>query len=340
MDSQDQLPRRIETMTDVAAVLESPAASFLEMMDCVRVSEEAGDWKVRHHCAERAFEMVDPEARNAVESLSSAAKVVIANYFKAASTLEELRPSLSAATNWLGDRRSRLDQAGGGRFVDDQTNLLAELQVLMSTATPEAKVRLCSKLRKLERSDLGIEAVRQVANDQPPNVRALTTLGAAYCDMGEYAKAERALKAALEVEPRSVQPLVALSRAYQNSGQEYRAFDVAKVAFVQQVDEYTAHRLMAAAAAVKDEDAFNQALDEVKMRAQELDESDVSVYVLLVAAEVCLDKGDLGEVRKIVETIKTAGEALSGRSVQRFSELKKALHDANTPKLFDDDDGR
>ncbi len=193
---RDELaPRRIETVQDVASVLESPAASFTELMECVSVAKAAGEWELRHRAAERAFSETKLEAPAAVTNLSSAAEIVIDNYFKVASSLDDLPRRVKAAEGWLHANRWRLVAVGASDFADEQTQLLAELQVLVSDTEPAARVRLCARLRKVDRSDLGIESVRPVANSERDNVPALTTLGAAYCDMGEFERAERVLRA-------------------------------------------------------------------------------------------------------------------------------------------------
>jgi tetratricopeptide (TPR) repeat protein len=336
MERGDLAPRRIETVQDVAAVLDSPAASFTELMECVSVAKAAGEWELRHRAAERAFSETRLEAPAAVTNLSSAAEVVIDNYFKVASSLDDLPRRVKAAEGWLHANRSRLDAVGASDFADEQTQLLAELQVLLSDTEPAARVRLCARLRKVDRSDLGIESVRPVANNERDNIPALTTLGAAYCDMGEFERAERVLRAALKVQPADGRARVALSRVLQESGRQYEAFDIAKVAFVAEANKYTAHRLLAAAAAVGDTEAFDQAVAEVERAADSEVEGPPDVYLLLLAAEALIVQGRVGEVTDIVARIASSGVSLVGATAKRFATVKKSAQAANAPSLFED----
>jgi tetratricopeptide (TPR) repeat protein len=335
MEQTAYQPRRIETVEDVIAVLDSPAASFTELMDCVSVARVADAWQLRHLAAERAFFETKLEAPAAVASLSGAAEVVIDNYLKVASSLNDLHGQISAAETWLSTNRSKLDAVGASEFADKETQLLAELQVLLSDDAPESKVRLCSRLRKVDRSDLGIEAVRPVANKERDNVAALTTLGAAYCDMGEYSKAERALKAALKLQNDSGQARVALSRVFQESGQPHKALDLAKVAFVADANEFTTHRLLAAAAAVGDVESFDQAVAEVE-RAVETDaKGSPDYYLLLLAAEALLDQGRSAEAADIVGRMVSNGVSFGGTAAKRFAAIKKPVEAVNKPNLFE-----
>jgi len=327
--------RRIETVDDVVAVLDSPKASFTELIDCVDVARKYDQWQLRHRAAERAFVETDVQAPTDIARLTGAAEFVIDNYLKGADSLDELPSQIKGADTWLSRHRSKLDAVGENEFADEQTELLAELLLLLSDNTPESKVRLCSRLRKVDRSDLGIEAVRPVANAERDNVVALTTLGAAYCDMGEYCKAEYALKAARKLKPDNDQTLVALSRVYQESDRPYDALDIAKSALVLNANEFTAHRLLKAAAAVDDAEAFSQAVAEVE-RAVEADaEGSPDYYMLLLAAEALLDQGRSGEAAVIVGRMVEDGVPFGGAKARRFAAVKKSAEAVNKPNLFD-----
>lgn len=325
--------RPIETVRDVVAVLESPAASFTELMECVAVARAAQNWELRHRAAERAFKETKLEAPAALASLSGAAEVVIDNYFKVAVSLEDLPQRVEAADAWLRSNRSKLDAAGATTFAAEQTELLSELHVLLSDNEPEARVRLCARLRKVDRSDLGIEAARPVANSERDNIPALTTLGAAYCDMGEYKKAERALRAALRLRRDDGRARVALSRVLQESGRPYEAFDEAKAAFVADANSFTAHRLLAAAAAVGDDDSFEQAMTAVERAVDEDPSGTPDIYLLLLAAEALVEQSRIADVAEIVDRISSIGISFGGQAARRFSAVKAALRDANQPKL-------
>jgi len=330
MGLEEYQPRRVETIDDVVAVLASPKASFTELMECVAVSEVARDWKLRHAAAERAFLETKVEGPAAVYSLTTSAELVIGTYLKAAASLDDLRPEVAAANNWLGAHRARLDTAGAADFADDQLKLLAELQVLLSSSEDEARVRLCSRLRKVDRSDLGIDAAQPVANADRENVPALTTLGAAHCDMGEFIKAERVLRAALKLR-RDDRVLVALSRVLQESGRPVEALDMAKIAFALHVSKHTAHRLLKAAVS-QDPEAFEEALAEVERAAASDPEKSLDIYLLLLAAEALADEGRFDEVARIVGVILRHGSSFRGPEARRLLKLKALA--TQHPTLF------
>lgn len=333
----EQHARRIENIDDVVRVLDSPMASFTELMDCVSITRATGDWELRHRAAERAFAGVVLGAPTAVNTLSIAAKAVIDNFFKSARSINDLAGRVAAAEGWLRDHRTKLDVGGATSFADEQAKLLAEVQVLLSDNEPAAKVRLCARLRRVDRPDLGIEAVRPTANKGPDNAAALTTLGAAYCDIGQYAKAERVLRSALKVEPRGTQTRVALSRVLQESKREVEALDVARTAFADEANIYTAHRLLGAAAAIGDSDTLEEAVTAVEHAAETEVTGQPDVYLLLLAAEALLDQGRLGELANLVRRISNCGMALTGVSAKRFVAVKRTLHALVSPGLFPDD---
>jgi len=328
--------RRIETVSDVRAVLDSPAASFTELMDCVSVAKAASEWELRHRAAERAFADVVLETPSAQASLSTAAKVVIDNFFKSARSIDHLASRVTAADRWLQHHRTKLDACGASWFADEQAQLLAEIQVLLSDVEPAAQVRLCARLRKIDRPDLGIEAVRPIANKDRDNVAALTTLGAAYCDIGEYGNAERALRAALRVDPKGGQTRVALSRVLQETNRQVEALHLAKIAFADESNIYTAHRLLAAAAALGDSDAFDEAVTAVELAAETESAGQPDVYLLLLAAEALIDQGKAVELGDIVRRISESGTALAGDTAKRFAAAKRALQTLTAPRLFPD----
>jgi tetratricopeptide (TPR) repeat protein len=339
MDRDLYQPRRIETPEDALDVLESPAASFAELMDCVEIAGAAKNWQLRHRAAERAFTETRAGSSGAVASLSRAAEVVIDNYFKLASSLDDLPARIENAGAWLRTHQPELDAAGAGDFTDQKKQLLAEIQVLLSTDEPEARVRLCSRLRKVERSDLGVEAVRPVANSDHDNVAALTTLGAAYCDLQDYPRAERALRAALKSDDAASPASVALSRVLQESGREHEALDVAKLAFDAGPDEYTGHRLLAAAKAVDDSETFDEAVREVERAAQEGPSTTPDLYLLLLAAEAQLELGRTGELESLLDRIDASPAEVRGATAKRLVALRDSLRSANQPTLFDEKPG-
>ncbi len=333
--NQDEFsPRRIETVDDVVAVLGSPAASFVELLECVMIAGAVGDWRLRHLAAERAFDEVRVDTANARPNMEAAARIVVDNYLKAADSLEDLSYLVEDAEHWVESNRWKFDSARLSEFAEESIQLLAELQLLLSDPEPEAKVRLCSRLRKVDRADLGIEAVRPVANEQRDNVPALTTLGAAYCDVNELEKAERVLRAALAIRPRDTRARIALSRVFQEAGRLYEALDEAGVAFAEDANAYTSHRLLAAASAVGDADAFDQALEEVERAAEASESGPPDVYLLILAAEALKDQGRTDDLAAVLERIAGSGLALRGAVAKRFSELKQAARLARSPTLF------
>jgi tetratricopeptide (TPR) repeat protein len=336
MDRDAYEPRRIETAEDALNVLRSPAASFTELMECVEVANAAGNWEMRHQAAERAFTETKVTSPSAGVSLSRAAEIVIDNYFKLATSLDDLPARIADAGAWIGMHQPDFDAAGASGFASEKKQLLAEIQVLLSTNEPEARVRLCSRLRRVERPDLGVEAVRPVANSERTNSVALTTLGAAYCDLQDYPRAEKALRAAVKVEGDTGLASVALSRVLQESGRRHEALDLAKRAFGVDPDQFSAHRLLSAAKAAEDQEAFDEAIREVEMAAQANPTATPDVYLLLLAAEAQHDLGLTGDLELLLDRIEASPAMLKGAVAKRFNSLRNSVRSANQPKLFDE----
>ena len=143
------------------------------------------------------------------------------------------------------------------------------------------------------------------------------------------------MKAALELSPNDGPASVTLSRVFQDSGQPHKAFDLAKVAFVAEVNDFTAHRLAKAAATVGDDESINLAVAEIERAAESGTDGSPDPYILLVAAEVLLHEGRKGEAADIVGRMVANGITFGGGTARRFADLKKSVQAVNRPNLFE-----
>jgi tetratricopeptide (TPR) repeat protein len=331
----DRRARSIETPDDVLAVLESRAASFVELMDCVAVARRFEDWELRHAAAERAFDEINITDASAHGQLPKAADIVIDGFMRKATTLGSLAPQVDQAKGWLNANQSKLNDGGLSDYYDEQAGFLAALLVLLSDDDPQSLVRLSSRLRSVDRADLAIEAATRAVGASPNSHVALTTLGAAQCDMGVYVDSERSLRRALEISPGDVMATTALSRVLQKIGQLVAALDAAKVAFSRTENESTAHRLISAARALDDQVAIDAAAEAIDAAAMATGESP-DPFMLILAAEIQLEQGRSARARGLL--LRIGSTATRGEVAKRLVALKRRIDAADQARLFDDED--
>lgn len=82
--------RPIDTVADVRLVLDSPKASFSELIRCVDVASAANDWELRHQAAERAFSLALGEGK--ANRIAEAAERYVRSAIRLAPDLSSLLP--------------------------------------------------------------------------------------------------------------------------------------------------------------------------------------------------------------------------------------------------------
>lgn len=301
--SEHPRARDISTLEDVRGILDSSDASFVELMDCVSIAKAAGDVVLRRRSAERAFRHVGVGSRGLVE----AAEAVVAAFLAGPVTLDGLREPAARASDWLVKNDARFRTAENREWLIKQASLLNEVLLLLGKPDLEDRARLCSRLRKVDRSDLGVEALQEVVSTGEFNTPALVTLGAAYCDLGKFQEAVDILDRVLDVEPTNEYALVALSRALRFSARPARAFDLAMKAFRKRVDEYTVRTMIAAAVAIDNQDLLAQAVAELRVVLANHTEGEQDIYLVLLGADELLEHGQLEPAGRIIEEIARKG---------------------------------
>jgi len=325
--------RPIEDVEQARAVVESEKASFVELMECAEVGKSAANWQLRKDAAERAVNLAVSNSRQ-IASVHLAARHLAAATLGEASDLDDLARYVAA----LRSRIKRLlvdfpETVRNAKLLKLEVTI-SEITVLLTHPEPAAQVRLCSRLRELDRSDLGIKAAERGLRAEPKNAALLTTLAAAQLDIGASTTGLGTIEQAVDVEPKNVYALNVYSRALQENMRLNESLEVAQAAFELDANHFTAQRILGVAAQLKDFAAFDAAFHFVRQYQAELsDEADV--YVLLLAVEALVEADDFDRASALFQELeaKVNNDGLAGVQAKKFSALRKRLKSFTQPVL-------
>ena len=325
--------RPIEDVDQARQVLDSDKASFVELMDCAEVGKSADDWQLRRDAAERAVDLAAGDKRQ-IASVHLAAHHLASATLGAASNLADLGRYVAA----LRSRVQRLLQdfpetARNSKLVELEATL-SEVTLLLTDPEPAAQVRLCSRLRTLDRPDLGIKAAERGLKVEPGNTALLTTLAAAQLDVGDSATGLATIERAVRVNRKEYRALLVYSRALQAVSRPEQSLKVAREAFALEANEFTAHRILAAAAELRDLDTFEGALQFVRQHQAQVSE-EADLYVLLLATEALLETDDVSRASELFQEVESqkAGKKVQGHSAQLYNRVKTRLRKIQQPTL-------
>ena len=317
----DGAPRPIETLADVRSVLSSQRASTSELMECAQIARSFDNYELRLKCSERAIVEASRFPRTNSLQLDKAAAHVVASIRGNVSSRGELKKYLESARSWIVSHfgPGALDKT---KNVEKLELLISESLLLVSDSDPRCQTQLCSKLRKLDRSDLGVLVAERIRKEHPENAVTLTTLGSAYTDIGQYQKAEECLKAAHRLQPKNTYTLLGLSRALSQRSKHYEAHDFAKLAFSIRPNMNTARRLMASAFATGDAESFAEAQELVRslMHSDE-DEVKMSCEVIFAAAEELFEAKNYDAAIEAIDQLLKMNYRSSGAKSKRWRKL-------------------
>ena len=317
----DGAPRPIETLADVRSVLSSQRASTSELMECAQIARSFDNYELRLKCSERAIVEASRFPRTNSLQLDKAAAHVVASIRGNVSSRGELKKYLESARSWIVSHfgPGALDKT---KNVEKLELLISESLLLVSDSDPRCQTQLCSKLRKLDRSDLGVLVAERIGKEHPENAVTLTTLGGAYTDIGQYQKAEECLKAAHRLQPKNTYTLLGLSRALSQRSKHYEAHDFAKLAFSIRPNMNTARRLMASAFATEDAESFTEAQELVRsLMHSEEDEVKMSCEVIFAAAEELFEAKNYDAAIEAIDQLLKMNYRSSGAKSKRWQKL-------------------
>ncbi len=330
MDEQLSRARAIATIEDVEKVLGSEKYSYSELVDCIQVAKQTGAWELRHRVAERAFILATNA--NQTKSVEDAAIELVRSSVRLARNFDDLRPVLEQARNYIESWAPSVLSLQ--RIKSKQISEVNEMLLLMNDDEPSSQVRLSSRLRKFERSDLGVVVANRAVISEPRNVVALTTLAAGLADIGEMEDALKHAYAAIKIDPKSHPALVVASRIKQETGHNQDALHFAKLAFTIFVNNFSAHRLLSAASRGGDSVAFADATRAIEEYVESSPE--VDPWLLTLAAQVLIETSKFAEAEVAIRELDRL-QGLKGIS-SRISKLKRDLKVAikkNQKSLFE-----
>lgn len=338
MTNDPNSARPITNPEEAWAVLNSPKASFVELMDCAETGRRFNDAQLRRQAAEKSMEEVlnrlDNQPGAHQFSIHEAARHVAAATLKAAKNLDDLAPYLARVTSWLSGLNKRIRDLAPDEIRELET-AVSEIALLLTDPNPESQSRLCSRLRKVERSDLGILAAERCLEVEPDNIIALTTKAAAQLDIGAADAAVATASRAVRLAPKGHHARTVLSRAFQETGRPRESLEAAREALDISANKFTAHRVLSAAAALNDADEFKKALELLEdLEKQGRFKDDVLIKIL--AVEALYEAGDLSTALELFDAVMTKGFPVS--MSRRFAQLRvklRRVQQAQLPGLED-----
>jgi len=334
----DPRGRPIDDVDQARAVVDGDRASFVELMDCAEVGKSAGDYELRKDAAERAVNLAVGDTRQ-IASVHRAAQHLAAATLGEASDLDDLAQYVAA----LRSRLKRLlvdfpETLQNAKLLELEATI-SEITLLLTDPDPAAQLRLCSRLRELDRADLGAKAAERGLKVEPRNAALLTTLAAAQLDIGASIAGLATIERAVDVEPENVYALNVYSRALQENTRLDESLEVARTAFELDANRFTAQRILGVAAELKDLEAFDTALKFVREHQADLSSAS-DIYLLILAVEALVEANDLARASELFNELEehVNKKGLAGSQAKKFSDLRKRLKAFRQPTLpmFDD----
>jgi predicted Zn-dependent protease len=324
----DLSPRKIESLADIAHVLDSPRASSTELYECTRLARKLRDPELRRKSAIRLLESLKAQPKHSGLEVLDAARHVVASSIQSAQQLEQLAEYLSNVKRWLEDIRN--DSSLKTNETEELVELVSETLLLVSSTDDQSTVELSSRLRKLENSELAATIVAPLVSRDPSNRYATNTYCAALVDIGRASEVVPLLKDALRKDSQNTHNLLVLSRAYSWLGNHREAHHAALNAFRLNPGEYSARRLLASASEVEDGASFEDALRVVE-EALDAHQRALSPNVLLLAAEELVEANNTASasvaIKKLLEF------KWKGANAKRVSALRRWLNDQGQLRL-------
>ena len=334
----DPRGRPIEDVEQARAVVDGDKASFVELMECAEVGKSAHDWQLRKDAAERAVNLAVGDTRQ-IASVHLAAQHLAAATLGEACDLDDLARYVAALRSRLQRLLDDFPETSRNAKLLQLKTTISEITLLLTHPDPAAQLRLCSRLRELDRPDLGAKAAERGLNVEPNNAALLTTLAAAQLDIGASTTGLATIERAVGVEPENVYALNVYSRALQENTRLDESLDVARTAFELDANRFTAQRILGVAAEIKDLEAFDDALKFVRQHQAELS-SESDIYVLILAVEALVEADDLARASELFNELEAHvnNRGLAGSQAKKFSALRKRLKAFRQPTLpmFDD----
>lgn len=329
----DPRGRPIDDVDQARAVIDSERASFVELMECADIGKSADDWQLRKDAAERAVNLAVGNTRQ-IASVHLAAQHLAAATLGEANDLDDLGRYVAALRSRVKRLLVDFPETVRNKKLLELEATLSEITLLLTDPEPAAQVRLCSRLRALDRPDLGIKAAERGLHVEPGNTALLTTLAAAQLDVGASVAGLATIERAIREDRKEYRVLLVHSRALQAVSRPEQSLKVAREAFELEANEFTAHRVLAAAAELRDLDTFEGALQFVRQHQAEVS-AEADLYVLLLATEALLETDDHLRASELFQEIEAqkAGKKLHGHSVQLYNRLKKRLRKVQQPTL-------
>jgi tetratricopeptide (TPR) repeat protein len=302
---EDARARPITTLADVEVVVASGRATFEEWLDCARIARASAAADLAANCAERTIASVGSRPLGPA-SLQEAAFIIAWSYLRSANSFEALPPVLAETVSRL---RSIAEGYIGAANLEltERAEKIAELLLLVGRADCHSYTRLCSKLRQMDRPDLGVVAATRAIALCPSNHAAYTTRGATKVDLDLAQDGLVDLERALELEE-SAHALLALARCCLVLGEDSRALSAALRA-VELDDSDASYRTLAATAvACEDRAALDIAAAglDVHTGQRRLIEDDAGLrWTRYVAAETLWEAGRVDIAEAVLDSLLT-----------------------------------
>lgn len=322
----EEQPRRIETIEDVEAVLDSPRASWRELIDCHGIAASEGRTDLLHCIAHRQLDIALVHRRPALrrEHVRTAALNVLKAFVSLPGDLSEIEAHFLGAIEWVTGNEVRLSEHTGelGAGFTETQRLISEVLLLVNDGTENSFPRLSKRLRKLVRADLAVEACTRATETNPRNIAAWTSMGAAHTDLDEHQEAEAALDTALRLDPDSKQALTSKSRLLDKTGRTSEAVDSALRAFLIEPDTFSARMLLKLSIKTGDSELFYRILAQAS-EALDSPDGEQDLWIGVLAAEVLFEERMVEKAEALINEL--LSRSPRGATLRRLGELRDEI---------------
>ncbi len=301
---QRENPIEIFTVKDAITALDRKRGSFEEWLECATIFAKLSMWDYLEKAAYRALEsattrpikpslLVDAAKRYAAGALGD---------FKNKSDFEmscrNTSKDLKKIRESLPKGRTKIDEQ-----LENLTQILDEILILLADGSPEALTSIASRLRKrLGRSDLAIRVADIALRQDSSVIPGYVVRGSALTDVGEYTRAILDLELAERDKKSRPYAIAAHTRLLIRQGKFNDALTKGQELYLRKMSRPLILLMIAAARGANNRDEFERLM---KLAESVKDSGKGSGRTLLMrqAVRLLIENGQLDTAKRLIEEI-------------------------------------
>ena len=320
-------PIEIFTVEDAIKALDRQKGSFEEWLECATIFAKLSMWEYLEKAAYRALESA--ASRPIKPSLLvDAAKRYAAGALGDFKNKSEFEVSCRDTTRDLKKIRESLPKGATKVYeqLDNLTQVLDEILILLADGSPEALTSIAARLRKrLGRSDLAIRVADIALRQDSSVIPGYVVRGSALTDIGEYSRAIIDFEFAERDRKSRPYAVAAHTRMLIRQGKFKDALSMGQELYLRKMSRPIILLMIAAARGANNRDEFERLM---KLADSVKDAGKGSGRTLLMrqAIRLLIDNGQFDIARKLLEEISEFDRPSQVKALNKSLQQSLKLH--------------